>query len=173
MGLAGLLLSGVIGHVLGQRAERNKQSLLIRAEMLKPIDQWLKGVEKLVGILSDTIVSITLKMPAPVSYDFDERRKTSNFMAEKTNEILGILASKSLQTKKTVSLAKELGDVISALDTLVKFQLLPRESDIVERSKRGALTEDVILEAGSLKLYLDSLLQKAHSLVAKIRTMLM
>jgi hypothetical protein len=46
LGIAGALLSGIIGHILGQRAERQKQSLLIRAEMLKPIDEWLKGQRK-------------------------------------------------------------------------------------------------------------------------------
>ena len=108
LGIAGTLLSGIISFVLGQRAERQKQTLLIKAETLKPIDEWLKGAEKMVGIFSDTISAITLNLRLPVNYDFDERRKASNFMAEKTNEALGIITSGSFQTGKTKQLAKEL-----------------------------------------------------------------
>jgi len=172
LSIVGALLSGTIGHILGQRAERQKQSLIIRAEMLKPIDEWLKGVERMVGIFSDTLASITLNSRQPISYNFDERRKASNFMAEKTNEIFGIIASRSLQIRKTKRLAKELSDVIRSLDRLIKFELLPRESDIVDRSNNGTLTIDIMLDAGRIKLQIDALLQGAHSLVAQIKTAL-
>ncbi|MBI3169889.1 MAG: hypothetical protein HYZ22_15510 [Chloroflexi bacterium] len=46
LGVVGTLLSIVVSFTLGQRAEKSKQSLLVRAEMLKPIDEWLKGMEK-------------------------------------------------------------------------------------------------------------------------------
>jgi membrane protein DedA with SNARE-associated domain len=65
-GIAGALLSGIISFILGRRAERQKQTLWIRAEMLKPIDGWLKGVEKMAGIFSDTISSIVLNSPLPL-----------------------------------------------------------------------------------------------------------
>ena len=172
LGIVGTLLSGIISFVLGQRAERQKQTLLIRAEMLKPIDEWLKGVEKMIGIFSDTLVSITLNMPLPVSYNFDERRRASNFMAEKTNEVLGIIASNTLQIRKTKRLAKELSEVVGLIDKLVKFEVLPREMDIVGRSKNRTLTDDHMFDAGRLKLQLDSLLQRAYSLVAQIKTSL-
>lgn len=172
LGIIGALLSGVISFTLGQRAERQKQSLSIRAEMLKPIDEWLKGAEKMLGIFSDTLVSITLNMSLPVSYNFDERRRASNFMAEKTNEVLGIIASNTLQTRKTKRLAKELSEIVKLIDNLVKFELLPRESDIVDRSNNGTLTNDYMFDAGRLKLQLDSLLQKAYSLAARIKTSL-
>jgi hypothetical protein len=107
-----------------------------------------------------------------VSYNLDERRKASNFMSEKTNEVLGIIASNSLQIRKTRRLAKDLSEVIKLLDNLIKFELLPRESEIVGRSNNGTLTNGYILEAGQLKLKIDSLLQRAYSLMAQIKTSL-
>lgn len=172
LGIAGTLLSGIVMFVLGRHAERQKQTFAIRAEMLKPIDEWLKGTEKMVSILGDTMASIALNMRLPVNYDFDERRKASIYMAEKTNEILGIISSNSLRTWKTGRLAKELNETIKLIDQLVKFQLLPRESEIVGRSNNGTLTEEFMLEAGQLKMYIDSLLQKAYSLIAQIKTTL-
>ncbi len=172
IGIAGTLLAGIVSFVLGQRAERRKQSLLIRAEMLKPIEEWLKGAERMVGILGDTMSSIVLNMQLPVNYDFAERRKASNYMAEKTNEILGIISSNSLQTWRTKRLAKELSETIRQIDNLIKFQLLPRESEIVGRSNNGTLTEAFMIEAGQLKLYIDSLLQRAYSLIAQIKAIL-
>ena len=83
LGIAGVILSGVISFILGQRAERQKQSLLIRAEMLKPINEWLKGGEKMVVIFSDTISTIAQNIPLPMNYDFNDRKKAFNFMAEK------------------------------------------------------------------------------------------
>jgi hypothetical protein len=172
LGIAGTLLSGIISFVVGRRAERQKQSLVIRAEMLKPIEEWLKGAERMVGILGDTMSSIVLNMRLPVNYGFEERRKASNYMAEKTNEILGIISSNSLQTWKTRRLTKELSETVRLIDNLIKFQLLPRESEIVGHSNKGTLTEEYMLEAGQLKLYIDSLLQKAYSLIAQIKTIL-
>ena len=172
LGIAGTLLSVIVSFGLGQRAEKIKQSLLIRAEMLKPIDEWLKGAEKMVGIFSDTMASIALNMPLPVNYNFTERRNASNFMAEKTNQVLGVITSNILQTSKTKLSAKELSETIRQIDNLIKFELLPRESDLVDRSNNKTLTKGNMLEAGSLKLQLDTLLQKAHSIVAQIKTSL-
>ncbi len=172
LGISGALLSGVVGHILGQRAERRKQSLAIKAEMLKPIEEYLKGAEKMVGILGDTMSSVALNLPAPVNYNFDERRRASNFMAEKTNEVFGIVASDGLQTGRTKRLAKELANTLKGLDTLIKFQLLPRESELVERSNKRTLTQDFMLECGTIKLQADALLQKSYSLIAQIRNSL-
>ena len=170
IGIAGALLSGVVGHMLGQRAERRKQSLAIKAEMLKPIEEYLKGAEKMVGILGDTMTSVTLNVPTPINYSFDERRKASNFMAEKTNEVFGIVASDSLQTGRTKRLAQELATTLKGLDTIIKFQLLPREIELVDRSNKRSLTQDFMMECGTIKLQADALLQKSYSLIAQIRS---
>jgi len=172
MAIAGTLLGAVIGHVLGQRAERQKQSLAIRSEMLRPIEEYLKGAEKMVGILGDTMASVTLNVPVPVNYSFDERRKASNFMAEKTNEVLGIVASDSLKTGKTKQLAQELSAALKALDSLIKFQLMTRESELVDRSNKRTLDQNFLLECGTVKLQGDALLQKSYALIAQIRTAL-
>ncbi len=172
LGIVGALLTSVVSFTLGRRAERQKQSLIIRVEMLKPIDEWLKGVEKMVGIFSDTASTIAQNLPMPVGYDFSERKKAFNFMGEKTNEVLGIIASNSLQLRQSKKLAKELSKVITELDKLVKFELLPKESELVSRSNNGTLSNAHMLEAGHLKLHLDSLLQKAYSLEAQIKTAL-
>lgn len=62
----------------------------------------------MVGIFSDTMATLTLNMPLPVNYNFNERRIASNFMAETTNQVLGLIASNVLQTRKTRHLAREL-----------------------------------------------------------------
>jgi hypothetical protein len=172
LGIAGTLLTGVISFTLGQHAERRKQTILIRAEMLKPIDEWLKGFEKLVGIFSDTISSIALNMPLPMNYDFNERKNVFNFMSEKTNEVLGIIASNSLVSKKSKKLAEELSEVIIALDKLAKLELLPKENELVFRSNEHTLTNHHLREAGNLKLTIDALLQTAYKLVSQIKTVL-
>jgi len=172
LSFAGALLSGTIGHVLGQRAERRRQSLVIRAEMLKPIDEWLKGAEKIVGIFSDTLASIRLNMRQPVSYNFDERRKASNFMAETNNEVFGIIESRSLHIRQTKRSAKGLSDAIRSLDSLIKFQLLPTESEIVDRSNKGSLTDEYMIDSAMLKAQADTLLQTAHSFIAQLKTAL-
>jgi len=138
LGVSGTLLSGIISFVLGQRAERQKQSLVIRSEMLIPIEEWLKGAEKMVGILGDTASAIALNLPTPVNYNLDERRKASTFMSENTNAVLGILDSKSRQTRSTKRLTNELEMVISRLDQAIKFQLLPMESEIISRANSNS-----------------------------------
>ncbi len=172
LSIFGMVFAGFISFILGRQAERRKQSLMIRAEMLKPVDEWLKGAEKMVGILSDTLVSVAHNSPLPISYNLDDRRKASNFMAEKTNEIFGIFKSKSLQIRETKRLSNELGEAILSIDGLIKFQLLPMESNIVDLSSKRKLTNEHMLNAAKLKVELDSLLQLAYSLVAQIKASL-
>lgn len=100
IGLAGTLLSATIFFILGKRAEQTAQTVLIRAQMLEPIDDWLNGVEKMIGIYSDTMVTLTSGSPLPITYNLEERRKVGQFMSENTNKVLGILASESLTVKR-------------------------------------------------------------------------
>ena len=65
-----------------------------------------------------------------------------------------------------------MSEVITTLDRLIKFELLPKESEIVSRSNDGILTNGHLLEAGNLKLHIDSLLQRAYSLESQIKTAL-
>ena len=168
--IVGALITGIIIFTLGQHAERKKQSLLIRADMLKPLNEWLKGAEKIIGIFSDTISTVIHDLPSPINYDFVERKRAFNYMAEKTNEVLGIISSNCLQTTKSKKFAEELSDVIITLDRVIKNDVLQKESEIVFRSTNGTLSNSYLHEAGHLKLQVDSLLQKAYSLEAQIKT---
>lgn len=98
LGVAGMLLSGVLSFVLGKRSERKRQSLAVRAEMLRPIEDWLRGTERMIAILGDTLTSVMLNTPLPAMYDLEERRKAAQFMSERRNVVFGILQSKALQT---------------------------------------------------------------------------
>lgn len=162
----------LLGFVLGQYAERRKQSLTIRAEMLKPIEEWLIGAEKFIGIFGDTLSSVLIGSPSPITYNLEERRKASQFMIEKSNLVFGVLQSESLKTWQTRKLAKELRDTITLIDAVIKTRLLPMDTEIPERAKVNALTKDFMLEFGQVKLGLDGLVQKAHSIITKIRTSL-
>lgn len=168
----GALLTLTIVFVLGQRSERKKQSLLVRSKMLEPIDQWLDGAEKLSGIFSDTLVSVNFGSRLPISYDFDQRRDASQYMAENTNRLIGIINSKRLKTCGTKRLAVQLEQVIRAIDSLVKYRMLPQESEILEKAQAGPLSESFVAELMITKTRFDKSVQDAHSLLAKMRTAL-
>lgn len=170
LGILGTFLSGIIFFVLGQRAERKKQSLIVRSEMLSPIEEWLKGAEKMVGILGDTVSSIALNLQYPVNYNLDERRKASTFMSENTNKVIGILDSKGLQTRNTKKLSTELEKSIKSLDQAIKFHLLPLENEIVSRANSNTLNEEFMLQALQLKSAIDLDLQKSYKLISKLKT---
>lgn len=172
LSVAGTILAGVISFVLGQRSERRRQTLLIRASMLDPIREWLGGVEKFIGILGDTLNSVTLNSPVPLTYDFEERRKSAQFMSEKTNEILGILDADSFTTSSTKAQASRLAEVIRELDRQVKYRLLPLDNQIIQRAAAHTLTQDFIMECLAFKVSLDTKVQEAHALISKIKTRL-
>ena len=168
-----LAIAGVVvSFILGRWSERNRQTLLIRAEMLKPIEEWLDGAEKIIQMVSDTLVTVSANSPLPLSYGLDERFKAAQFMSEKTNRVLGILKSNSLKTRQTAQLANRLTNSIVSLDNQVKYALLPLDKEILDRSASGALTRDFIISAASLKLTLESQVQEAHALIAQIKTAL-
>jgi hypothetical protein len=166
------IFTALLGFLLGQYAERRKQSLAVRSEMLKPIEDWLSGAEKFNGILGDTLSSVVNNMPLPTIYSLEERRKTSQFMIEKSNMAFGVLQSDSLRTWQTRKLAKELTETIQLIDGVIKTRLLPMDNEILERSRAGMLTQEFIMQIGQVKLGLDGLVQKAHSLISKIKTSL-
>ena len=168
-GIVGSILTSLIGFVLGKGYERQKQALIIRSEMLKPIEEWLSGAEKMIGIFSDTLVSVTMDSPLPMTYNLDERRKAAQFMSEKTNIVLGILNSKSLQTWQTRKLAQQLNMTIVTLDNVIKYQMLPLDFQILDNSTNGTLSPDFVTIVVGLKIQLDTLMQSAHSLTAKIK----
>ena len=172
LGIIGSLLTGVIMFVLGQRRERYRQSLLIRAQMLDPIHDWLNGIEKFIGILSDTLTSVSIMSPGPITYDLEERRKSAQFMIENTNEVLGIIESKSLITNRTQKEATDLTKLIKDLDQQVKFKLLPLDHEILDRSAKRKLTEAFVIQVGETKLSMEKKVQKSYSLLAIIKTLL-
>ena len=168
-GIIGSLITSLIGFILGKGYERQKQSLIIRSEMLKPIEEWLSGAEKMIGMFSDTLVSVNMNSQLPMTYNLDERRKANQFMSEKTNIVLGILNSKSLQTWQTRKLAQELNKTIVTLDNAIKYHMLPLDFQILENSTNGTLSPDFVNTVLNLKIKLDILMQSAHSLTAKIK----
>jgi len=170
LGIAGTFLSGLVMFVVGQRWERKKQTLLIRAQMLDPIHGWLRGVERFNGILGDTLVSISSGSSGPVMYDLEERRKSAQFMIENTNEVLGILQSKSIETGRTKDSAQQLAVLIRDLDQQVRYQLLPLNGEILDRSAARRLTQEFVLQIGNLKLDIDSKVQRAYELIAQLKT---
>ena len=172
LGIVGSLLTGVVMFVLGQRRERNRQSLLIRAQMLDPINDWLKGVGKFTGILGDTLTSVSIMSPGPITYDLEERRQSAQFMIENTNEVLGIIEAKSLITNRTRKEAIELAKLIRELEQQVKFKLLPLDHEILNRSAKGNLNESFVIQVGETKLEMEKKIQDAYALLSKIKTLL-
>ena len=166
------IFTALLGFLLGQYAERRKQSLAVRSEMLKPIEEWLTGAERFNGILGDTLSSVVNDMPLPAIYSLEERRKISQFMIEKSNIAFGVLQSNSLRTWQTRKLSKELTETIRLIDGIIKTRLLPMDNEILERSNVGMLTPEFMTQVGQVKLGLDSLVQKAHSHISKIKTSL-
>ena len=172
LGLVGALLTHLTVFFLGQRSERRKQSLLVRSKLLDPIESWLDGSEKISGILADTLTSIQAGSPLPMSYDFDQRKKAYQYMAESTNRIIGILDSKRLRTFGTKQMSDQLTETIKSIDNLVKFQMLPQEYEVVDLAQAGPLPRQFIIKVMSTKMKFDELIQQAHSLIAKIKTAL-
>jgi hypothetical protein len=166
------IVTAILGFLLGQYAERRKQSLTVRSEMLKPIEEWLTGAEKLIGIFGDTLTSTLVGSQLPITYNLEERRKVAQFMTEKSNLMFGVLASESLKTWKTRKFFKELNETIKLIDLKIKTQLLPMDNEILDRAKVNKLTPEFLMQFGQVKLGLDGLVQKSYSLISKIKTTL-
>lgn len=172
LGIVVPVLFSLIGFILGKRHERQKQALIIRSEMLKPIEEWLTGVERIVGIFSDTLASVNMNSQFPIMYDFDERKKATQFISEKTNIMLGILESETLQIRPTQMMVKQLQTTIVKLDSLVKYQLMPLETQISTTPMNHVLSPTLVDKVIVLKIELDTLIRLAHSLIAKIKVKL-
>ena len=166
LGLTGTFLI----FFLGQISERRRQSLIIRAQLLTPIEEWLRGVERMVGILDDTMSSIMQNSPLPVVYNLNERRIATQFMSEKTNLVFGNLESNRLNIWRTKKLIKQLRHIIQNLDIQVKQVLLPLDNEVQNRSLTSSLTPDFINHVISVKLDMESDIREAYSLIAKIKT---
>ena len=168
LGIVGIILS----YFLGVRQEKRRQSLIVRSQMLIPIEDWLTKAEELIGILSDTIVSISQGLPLPVMYDLEERKEVYKYLSQHYNKTLGILCSDSLKTKETAKYSEELDLLIRYIEERIRNQVLPLESQIVEASNLNHPTNIHILEGFSIKQDMDKRFMKAHEIIARIRTSL-
>jgi hypothetical protein len=166
------IFAALLGFLLGQYAERRKQSVAIRSEMLMPIEEWLSGAEKFNGILGDTLSSVVVNNPFPVIYDLEERRKITQFMIERSNVVFGILQSNSLKTWNTKRSARKLTEIVTLIDQILKTQLLPLDHEIHERSRTNELTQEFITRVGQVSMGFGGLIQTAYSLISRIRTSL-
>lgn len=165
-----IFISGFISYKYGLRTEQKKQSLKIRGESLDVITEWLKNVEKMVGFMGDTVSSIVYGFPVPVNYNFDERKETSNYLAENSNEVFGILQSKTLQTKQTKKLAEDLNKEIIAIDNIVKKQIMPLENHLLEQANKRGLRQEEIEAVAKAKMEIDMLLKNSYAIISKIKT---
>jgi hypothetical protein len=164
-----LILSNLFSFVIGQRSERKKQSLIKRAELLIPIDDWLHGAGRMVGIYGDTLNSVLLDSPEPMVYSLEERRRSSQFMSENSNQLLGILVSKSLQTKDTKKLSDQLSLLIINIMVKLKNELLPYDIEIMERAKEIKQKGELLVKVTKTKEELDRMIQQSYSLISQIR----
>ncbi|MEW6094884.1 MAG: hypothetical protein AB1531_13065 [Chloroflexota bacterium] len=172
LGAASTLLAATLSFVFGRRYERVRQTLVIRAQMLEPIMNWLAGADKMINIMGDTFAAVGAGLAVPVTYNLEERRKAAQFMSENTNPVLGILASKSLQVGRARKLAKELTDTVIALDGFVRIQLLPLDREISDRARPENLTTDFLQRVYIIKTQGDALIKSAHSLITQIKVAL-
>ena len=166
------LFTALLGFLLGQFAERRKQSVTVRSEMLKPIEEWLSGAEKFNGILGDTLSSVVANNPLPVIYNLEERRRIIQFMIERSNVVFGILQSDSLKTWSTKRSVKRLTEIIALIDQVLKTQLLPLDNEIHERSRSNGMTQEFMARVGQVSIGFGGLIQTAYSLIATIKTTL-
>lgn len=168
--LLGPLLISIITFFLGQRWERHRQSLIIRSQMLQPIEQWLQGAERMIGIVGDTVISVTLNSAQPVTYNLEERRRAAQAMIEKSNIVIGILQSNSLRIWTTRKLAGQLADTIMYIEYQLKQVLVPLDIGILEHDLAGTLTRDFLTDVGEVNAKLQMEIRKAHMLIAQLKT---
>jgi len=145
---------------------------MIRNELLKPLEEWLDGAEKIIQMVADTMTTISQNSPLPLSYSMEERRKAGQFISEKTNRMFGILQSNSLRTFGTAKHVAKLTNRINSLDQMKKYQLLPLDNNILDAAADGKLTQETIVTTLALYQQLQTQMQEAHSLLAKIKTSL-
>ncbi len=170
LGVVSTILAAVIGFVLGRRRERARQSA--RGAMFAQIREWLRGVETLVSVLVDTLSSPAPGTAAPVTHDLDERRKSAQLMVARTNEVIGILDSGNLVTRRTRAKVADLRGLIVELDSQVKYRLLPLHHDILDRASKGQLSKAFVSEVGQVNHVVDKKVQAAYSDMAIIRASL-
>ena len=164
------LLSTVIGFVLGQRLEKHKQTMVIKSNLLLPIEDWLNGAERMNGMLGDTVSAISSGLPIPIIYNFEERRIIHQKMSEGTNKVLGILQSEGLLTRNNKKQINTLSENIGQISQILQRELLPLENAISGLGEKRQIPEELRRGVISVNGKLNVLLFASHSLIAKIKT---
>lgn len=164
---------GVLGSLttffLGRHLERRRQSLLVRAEMLDSVKEWVGGVERIMQMIADSMAAVEQGLLFPATYNPSERRQAAQFMGEKSREVIGILESGSLRTPRT----KKLADQLRRETTLVNIalnKLMELETAILQLQPSELWKNENTLVAVELMNTLDSQVSNIHALIAKMKT---
>ena len=164
------LLSSVICFVLGQRFERHKQTMIIKTNLLLPIEEWLNGAERMSSMFGDTVNTIEAGIPIPMIYNFEERRTLYQKMSEGTNKVLGILESEGLLTGKNRKQVEKLSENIGEISHLLQRVILPLENEITRLSTTEKLSADQKTRVVAVSQNIGVLLFASHSIIAKLKT---
>ena len=74
--LLGLVIPAVLGFYLGGKRERRKNEIAVRREILKPVEDWLQDIMRLVSIIGDELSALTQGLP-PLRYTIKDRTEIS------------------------------------------------------------------------------------------------
>ena len=166
------ILTLLAGFIFGQLAEKRKQALSVRSEMLRPIEEWLAGVEQLNGMVGDTLTTLLSSSPTPIMYNLEERLKINKSMIEQSNRVFGILESNALRTWSTRKLVHQLRGIMHQLESEIRDNLAHVGTEMFERVRTQNFTEEFGIEIFQRASRLNSRVREAYSLISKIKTSL-
>jgi len=152
--------------------ERRKQSLQVRAKMIEPVEEWVDNVNRMIHIVGDNLITLSLGLPLPTNYDFSERHEVSRRLAEDTSKVLAILKSRALQTLGTRRLATQLSQTVERLNAFVQNVLLPADIAITEKGTTMQNISDDLRTVLAYSATASQLVQDAHILISQLKTKL-
>jgi hypothetical protein len=165
IGVGGL----VIGALLGRMYQKRKDSLKARANMLKPVEEWIEQVSRLISIVNDEQVAITQGLISPTMYGAEDRVNTAKALGENKEKVMGILDAKVFNTWGTKKVSKKFMKLIPDLSRVIEtsyLQIYYRLLDKVE--KRGDIGIEIV-EMISVTVLVRGYIQEAHKFLAKLK----
>lgn len=160
---------GLLTFLAGRIFERHKLAQANRLKLLEPVEEWVSGASRIIGIIGDDISAIAAGLHSPVGYSPRERVETGKTLAESKEKVLGILRSKALTTWGTRKFSTRLSTLVYQLSIVIEREYMPAHTRLLDKmNQKEELSADIMALLAATAA-INGIIQEIHMCLSQLK----
>jgi len=160
---------GILTFLAGRFFEQRKLAQANRLKLLEPVEEWVQGASRIIGIVGDDISAIAVGLPSPIGYSPRDRIEAGKALAESKAKVLGILRSHALTTWGTRKFSVRLSTLVNQLSLAIEREYMPAHSRLLDKMNRKEdLSVDMMALVATASA-INVIIQEIHMCLSQLK----